>query len=66
MESLVIERRWESFVKKQDLLSIENDESNFWKSPMSNQARSQGGCGRCGRTALSNKRSTFLIKGPLF
>ena len=36
MESLVIERRWESFVRKQDLLSVKIDDSDFWKSPMSN------------------------------
>ena len=38
MESLIIERRWECFVRKQDMLLAGKDDSDhdFWKSTMSN------------------------------
>ena len=35
---------------------------HFPTPPQHTQARSQGGFGRCERTALSNKRSTILKK----
>ena len=36
MESMILEKRWEHFCKKQDLLSVVSDDGDFWKSPMSN------------------------------
>ena len=38
MESLIIKRRWECFVRKQDMLLAKKDDSDhdFWKSTMSN------------------------------
>ena len=35
MESMIIEKCWEQFYKKQDLLSVVSDDGDFWKSPMS-------------------------------
>ena len=38
----------------------------FLEGSLATQARSQGGFSRFGRTALTNKRSTFYNTGPLF
>ena len=35
MQSLILEKRWEAFIQKQNMLLDTSDKSEFWKSPMS-------------------------------